>query len=350
MRFIHIADVHLGAQPDAGPLYSENRGRELWDTFEYVLGVCEDERTDLLLIAGDLFHRQPLLRELKEVDYLFSRLSHTKVVLIAGNHDYIRRDSYYRTFEWSGNVYPLFGNVMEYADFPELGTAVYGFSYHSREIREPRYDRAVPSGAEPIEILLAHGGDQKHIPIDMKSLSASGFCYIALGHIHKPQALQKDRIIYAGALEPVDRNDTGLHGYITGEILEAGVKTQWIPCAGREYIHVELEVRETDTEGSIREKVRRCINEKGKKNIYKITLYGKRDVNVSLDAKRIAGEGNILEAVDETRPAYDIAQLWEENRDNILGRYISRFAGCKEDSLEYEALCEGIDAILAGRE
>ena len=91
MRFIHIADVHLGAQPDAGPLYSENRGRELWDTFEYVLGVCEDERTDLLLIAGDLFHRQPLLRELKEVDYLFSRLSHTKVVLIAGNHDYIRR-------------------------------------------------------------------------------------------------------------------------------------------------------------------------------------------------------------------------------------------------------------------
>ena len=113
MRFIHIADVHLGAQPDAGPLYSENRGRELWDTFEYVLGVCEDERTDLLLIAGDLFHRQPLLRELKEVDYLFSRLSHTKVVLIAGNHDYIRRDSYYRTFEWSGNVYPLFGNVME---------------------------------------------------------------------------------------------------------------------------------------------------------------------------------------------------------------------------------------------
>lgn len=173
---------------------------------------------------------------------------------------------------------------------------------------------------------------------------------LRLGHIHKPQALQKDRIIYAGALEPVDRNDTGLHGYITGEILEAGVKTQWIPCAGREYIHVELEVKETDTEGSIREKVRRCINEKGKKNIYKITLYGKRDVNVSLDAKRIAGEGNILEAVDETRPAYDIAQLWEENRDNILGRYISRFAGCKEDSLEYEALCEGIDAILAGRE
>lgn len=89
MRFIHIADVHLGARPDAGPLYSEGRPRELWETFEHVLEVCEEEQTDLLLIAGDLFHRQPLVRELKEADYLFSELTHTKVVLIAGNHDYI---------------------------------------------------------------------------------------------------------------------------------------------------------------------------------------------------------------------------------------------------------------------
>src|SRR5699024_1348299 len=133
MRFIHIADVHLGARPDAGPLYSEGRPRELWETFEHVLEVCEEEQTDLLLIAGDLFHRQPLVRELKEADYLFSELTHTKVVLIAGNHDYIGKNSNYRTFRWSENVYPLFGEKMQYADFPELDTAVYGLSYHSRE-------------------------------------------------------------------------------------------------------------------------------------------------------------------------------------------------------------------------
>ena len=32
----------------------------------------------------------------------------------------------------------------------------------------------------------------------------------------------KDRIIYAGALEPIDRNDVGPHGYVKGEITEAG--------------------------------------------------------------------------------------------------------------------------------
>ena len=30
MKFIHIADVHLGAQPEAA-VYSQSRGRELWE-------------------------------------------------------------------------------------------------------------------------------------------------------------------------------------------------------------------------------------------------------------------------------------------------------------------------------
>ena len=62
MKFIHAADVHLGASPDAGSSYTENRGTELWESFERLLKVCEEERVDLLLLAGDLFHRQPLLR------------------------------------------------------------------------------------------------------------------------------------------------------------------------------------------------------------------------------------------------------------------------------------------------
>ena len=41
MKFIHIADVHLGAQPDAGPLYSKGRAQEICDTFEKVIHVCE---------------------------------------------------------------------------------------------------------------------------------------------------------------------------------------------------------------------------------------------------------------------------------------------------------------------
>lgn len=349
MRFIHIADVHLGAQPDAGPLFSKDRAQEIWDTFESVIRVCETEQTDLLLIAGDLFHRQPLVRELKEVDYFFSELTHTKVVLIAGNHDPITKDSYYKTFQWSKNVYTLFGESPEYADFPELDTAVYGFSYHKKEIREPLYDNLRGGGVRSFEILLAHGGDDSHIPVDKRALSASGFDYIAMGHIHKPQALEKNHIVYAGAPEPVDKNDTGEHGYVKGEITESGVRIKWIPCAKRRYIHLRLPVETGDTTGSLRDEISRLTEEYGSGNIYKIILMGDRSADILFDTKRLISAGNITEIVDETFPAYDIPRLYEENRNNILGRYIEHFSGCEEGGVEYEALCEGVEALLSSR-
>lgn len=346
MKFIHIADVHLGAAPDAGTAYSEGRPRELWDAFAGVIERCRQERTDLLLIAGDLFHRQPLLRELKEVDYLFGTLPHTKVVLIAGNHDYIRRDSYYRTFRWSSNVYPLFGREMESVCFEDLETAVYGFSYYEREIRAPKYDKASAAGTAVYEILLAHGGDEKHIPIHREALEKSGFDYIALGHIHMPRTVIPDRALYAGSLEPTDKNDTGRHGYIRGELTKEGVRTEFVPCAKREYIHLTLQVEETMTDGSVRDRVRRLIEERGIQNLYKLTLQGFRDPDIVFGTEWMDYHGNILEIIDETKPAYDFQKLREENRENLIGKYIEAFAGCPEDSVEYQALYEGVRALL----
>ena len=349
MRFIHIADVHLGAEPDAGEAYSRQRPRELWDALEHVINICEKEQTDLLLIAGDLFHRQPLMRELKELDYLFSTLTHTQVVLIAGNHDYIRRDSYYRTFEWGENVYPIFGEVPEYVDFPELDTVVYGLSYHRREIREPLYDRFQAQGIRRHEILLAHGGDEKHIPFSTAALEKAGFDYVALGHIHKPQAVRKNRIVYAGALEPVDVNDVGPHGYVRGEITGEETRVQWVPCAKRRYIHLEVPVEEEDTLGSLRRKIREQLGEMGNDNIYKIILKGHRSEDFSIDTRDVCDSGNVVEVSDQTIPALDLEKISRENRGNLIGAYIRRFENCQPGSAEYQALCEGVETLLANR-
>ncbi len=37
MRFFHIADVHLGMQPDKGCPWSEDRSREIWESFKKVI-------------------------------------------------------------------------------------------------------------------------------------------------------------------------------------------------------------------------------------------------------------------------------------------------------------------------
>ena len=59
---------------------------------------------------------------------------------------------------------------------------------------------------------MAHGGDEKHIPIHWETLARAGFDYVALGHIHKPWLSADGRMAYCGALEPVDKNDEGPHG------------------------------------------------------------------------------------------------------------------------------------------
>ena len=54
MRFIHIADLHLGSSPEAEFLWGKNRAEEIWDSFAAVIDACNEKEIDLLLIAGDL--------------------------------------------------------------------------------------------------------------------------------------------------------------------------------------------------------------------------------------------------------------------------------------------------------
>ena len=140
MRFIHLADVHLGAVPDKGCPWSSKREEEIWETFRRVIADISNAPVDLLFIAGDLFHRQPLLRELKEVNYLFSTIPRTRVFLMAGNHDYLKQDSCYREFQWNENVHFLSEPTCQRYVFPKLGVSVYGFSYHQRAILLPGHN------------------------------------------------------------------------------------------------------------------------------------------------------------------------------------------------------------------
>lgn len=314
-----------------------------------MLKLCEEQRIELLLIAGDLFHRQPLKRELKELNYMFSRLSVTQVVIIAGNHDYLKPDSYYRTFQWEKNVHMILTPEVSYVEFPEYALAVYGLSYDAKEITEERYREVYPGRRQPYEILLAHGGDDRHIPMKKEDMLGLGYDYIAMGHIHKPQIICPDKIAYAGALEPIDKNDTGAHGYIQGEITTKGCHITFVPAACREYVHMEISVHREMTGHELREHIREEIEHRGTENIYKITLTGARDPEVEFDLSQMDPCGNVIDIVDKTRPAYDFEKLKALNGENILGQFIECFEGSERESIEYQALCAGVQALMETR-
>lgn len=353
MKFIHIADVHLGATPDSGMPWGVEREKEIWDSFRNIITLCNENRVELLLIAGDLFHRQPLVRELKEVNYCFSKLTTAQVVLMAGNHDYIGARSYYQGFEWDARVHMFTGDVMETVEFPELNTLVYGFSYHTRDITEALYDTVKPVNKNRINILLAHGGDEKDIPMNRRKLSESGFDYIALGHIHKPENIGPN-MAYSGSLEPLDKNETGERGHILGEITEEGKRKtefRFVACSLRQYKRITLAITPDTTNGSLLDQARELILTNGQQHIYQLFLQGLRDEAVHFDQQALYMVGNVLEVIDESVPDYDFDALYRENSDNMIGLFIQRIRESeKQDEVTKKALYYGMEALLGARD
>lgn len=345
MKIIHTADIHLGASPDLGYPWSRKRKEGIWNTWKRLIERVRLEKADLLLVSGDLFHRQPLVRELKEVNYLFSTIPDTTVVLMAGNHDYIKKGSYYPEFPWNKNVIGLWNRECVRVSIPKKNVCVYGCSYYSREVTDDLYQNVRPSGREAFHILLAHGGDEKHSPVNRERLAEAGFQYAALGHIHKPQVLLKNRIAFSGALEPIDRNDTGPHGFMKVICTQEGTTAEFVPFASCSYLDLDFDVKEETTQFELEEWVHKAIRVAGEDNIYRVRLRGLRDVKTEFSARRLEQTGNVSEVVDETRPAYDFTELSQIYEGGLIGEYVDCFAG-SEDPVEQKALFYGIEALL----
>ena len=349
MRFIHIADVHLGAMPDKGKMWSSSRAEEIEATFYRLLAEAGKTHMDLVLIAGDVFHRLPLKRELKELNYRLESIAPTKVVFMAGNHDFMGEHSYYHGFEWAKNVYFFDSEEMDHFYIEELNTWVYGLSYAHREISLPLYENACPMDAPGYHILLAHGGDDKHIPIQYGKLARAGFDYVALGHIHKPQILFEN-MAYAGALEPIDRLDVGKHGYIYGQIDEEGTQIQFCPMACREYRNLILESDTDMTEGEMEDWLVQQMAIEGREHLYNVILTGYRDPDIQYRLERLEKMGNVVSIKDETLPWFDVERIYQENKENLLGLFIEKVNGMPMDEKRREQILSyGLSAMYHGR-
>lgn len=349
MRFIHVADIHLGAVPDKGKPWAQKRLEEIEATFFRLISEAGKQGVDLILIAGDVFHRPPMKRELKELNYRLEAIAPTQVVLMAGNHDYMGESSNYRNFSWADNVHFFRSEQMDAVYMEPLNTWVYGLSYEHREITAPLYDRVRPLDRPGYHILLAHGGDERHIPIQKKELLAAGFDYVALGHIHKPEIISQG-MAYAGALEPIDRLDTGEHGYVYGEITERGTRIQFCPAAGREYRELILESDTDMTSAEMEQWLEQQIHIEGERHLYNVILKGYRDTDIVYDLERMSRMGNIASIKDETLPWFDFEKLYNENSENLIGLFIKKVYQMPMDEKRREQILSyGLQAMYHGR-
>lgn len=352
MRFIHTGDIHLGCVPQSSGEWVKTRSDEIWGTFERLIKQIKENPVDMLIISGDLFDRQPLLRELKEVDYLFSTIRDTKVVLMAGDHDAMIPGSFYRDYKWNENVIFLGGKNVERVCIPELNVDVYGHSYHSEEIRESLYDNVLVENPSVINILVGHGGERKNIPINRRKLAASGFDYVALGHFHNPDIDERAKFAYCGSLEPTSVKDTGMRGYISGEVTKEGLELEFVPFSKRNYKHLIIEVDQDSNLMELKRKVQDYVERHGNEHIYKFTIKGERNPLLDVEFDDLAGMCNLADVVDKTVPAYEFESIYEDNKDNILGMFVDRYIHADHHLTEKnkKALQYGTRALLDAME
>lgn len=366
MKFIHIADVHLGVVPDAGMPWSEKRSRDIWNSFRLVIEQAHAQQVDLLLIAGDLFHRQPLKRELKEIAAWFAEIPDTEVVLIAGNHDFLHAKSYYRTFSWPENVHFILKRELTAVCLERIHTTVWGCSFWDKEDGKEVYSsetfRKVMQNKkgendlgtqgqegrrqESFQILLGHGGDDRHHPFRANDIMAAGFDYAAFGHIHKAAQMIPGKIVMAGSLEPTDCNDFGPHGFWIGEMTERGCQVSFYPIKKCEYIRQKVNVTPDMSVYAVEELVRQELQQREPYQISHVILQGYRDADILLPLQEISQMERVVRVLDETEPDYHFEQLKEKYDGTLLQKYIEVMEQYPDSVQGKKALYYGVQAML----
>jgi len=354
MKFVHISDVFLGIKPDRGRTWSDKRAEEIEESFRDVLRICEDEKVDLLLIAGNLYSKAPTTSQLRTLDYLLRTMRGTKTIIIAGDRDYIEPGSDWENFQFESDTVVLPRDRAASVYIDDLNVSITGYSYGRKEYTERMLERLKPSHEGAYHILLGHGGDATHMPFSKERLAKLGFDYIALGHIRKPSHILKNHMAFSGSLEPLNYKDTGRRGYILGEVDEnQNTKISWIPHNKVSYVNLTFEVLPEYSNKEIQDLIEDKIKTLGTEHIYRIMLKGLVDSNLQLNLGNITQNYLINEIIDKTELDYDEAELYKNNADNLLGRLIEALSD--ENSIEDETIRSaakryGIEALLSSGE
>lgn len=244
VRFVHAADLHLDtAFPGLAREVSPDLARDLRDaTFtalERLVILCEEERPDFLVLAGDVYNHEDLsVRAQLAVRDACERLGRlgVPVFLAHGNHDPL--SSRFKTLRWPDNV-TVFGPTVEavpvyrpgYGD--EVLAVVHGVSHVGpRETRNlaawfHRTAHACPQIGVLHATLGAADGEARYAPCGVDDLVASGLDYWALGHIHEHGlACREPLAVYPGSLQGLHIGEQGPRGcaLVTLESDEDGAK------------------------------------------------------------------------------------------------------------------------------
>jgi len=337
MKFLHIADVHLGKQPDEGSVWQEESAKEIYDGFNEFINYAELNPVDFVFITGDLFDHVPDKNDLFYIDKQFSRLKDTNIIYVTGEKDYINRGSDVWDYKFRSRFYLLNGEhfnnsvpVEEKADrlfsdglvdcvrFEKYNLDIYGICQYNFKNERNDFDGVFIRNLKSVNILLAHGGTQDVCPFEPDELVAKKFNYVGVGHLHNYFSHKKSNMCYPGSLEPLGPDEQGEHGFIKGYVDNLITNAKFVPQSYRQYVEVNIDVDESMTQQDVERIVEeKCTNKKG--YIFTININRQNKCYTDYDLSMIRKKHRVLNIYGEKFPKAELLTLERLNLGNVLG-------------------------------
>ncbi|WP_138159143.1 metallophosphoesterase family protein [Peptoniphilus catoniae] len=345
MKIVHMADTHLGRfyKGRLSPEVSSKRREEIWQTMEKNINYVKDNKIDVLLLCGDIYERDYFTAsDMDRLAELLNSVKETEIFIISGNHDYLDSDSPIYTVEFNKNIH--FFEKEEYFEIENLKLRVYGFSWNKKYDFKADFNFNLDKNFS--NILMLHGStiNEEHFALNKEEIEGLGFDYVALGHIHIRQKIS-NRIYYSGSPEPVSFKDTGSHGFIEIDLDEKtkDLKIDYKGESLRNYYKHDLEINKTMSIYTIKDKIEDML-EGLEKDFNKITLIGSYgDSDYLIEYLNYSLNYFYLEIEDDLKPDYDLDDLYEKNKDNLLGKFIEKARG-NEKVIDY-----GLRALMEAK-
>lgn len=226
MKLIHLSDLHLGKRVNEFSMIEDQRY-----IVKEILDIVKREEPDAVLIAGDVYDKPvPSVEAVELFDLLLKQLSRqqVQVFIISGNHDSPERLAFAsELIEMSGiHIAPAYhGQVRPFSFADDYGKVnIYMLPFIKPvHVRGAFPEEPVESYTDAVRTALSHMNVQEAernilvthqfvtgaVRSESEEISVGGsdnvdasvfaaFDYVALGHIHGSQHVDRESIRYCG--------------------------------------------------------------------------------------------------------------------------------------------------------
>jgi DNA repair exonuclease SbcCD nuclease subunit len=270
--FIHAADLHLGSPLSGLATRDAELARRLAtagrQAFEDLVTQAIERRVAFVVVAGDIYDGDWadntiglfFARQVARLDR-----AGIPTILVRGNHD--AESVITRSITLPPSVHVFSASRAETLRLESLRVAVHGRSFQARAVEENlslTYPAALP-GWFNLGVLhtscTGHAAHETYAPCSVADLTARGYDYWALGHIHEYAELSRDPwIVFPGNIQGRSVRECGAKGAVLVEVADGRVTgLSRVPLDRARFEQVTVDLSEASDTSAVLENVEAAL-------------------------------------------------------------------------------------------